>query len=159
MRITIAAVGRMKAGPEREIAERLMARATAIGRANGVTFAFREFSESRASSAESRKGQEAATLLGALPDRAILVALDENGRSMDSRAFAERIGRWRDDGAADLVFALGGPDGHGQALLDRADLRLAFGSMTWPHQIARLLLAEQLYRALTILTGHPYHRD
>jgi 23S rRNA (pseudouridine1915-N3)-methyltransferase len=159
MLITVAAVGRLKDGPEREIFERYLSRATAAGRSLGLTFALREFPESRAATAAARKEQEAALLLQALPAGAVLVALDEGGKSIDSRAFADRVARWRDDGAAALAFALGGPDGHGRTLLDKAALRLAFGAMTWPHQLARMMLAEQLYRTVTILSGHPYHRD
>jgi 23S rRNA (pseudouridine1915-N3)-methyltransferase len=89
----------------------------------------------------------------------VLIALDEGGKNLDSRTFAERIARWRDDGITELALAIGGADGHGPVLLAKANLRLAFGPMTWPHQLARLMLAEQLYRAVTILSGHPYHRD
>ena len=78
---------------------------------------------------------------------------------LDSRGFADRIAAWRDAGTRDVAVAIGGPDGLGSAVLDRADLRLAFGAMTWPHQLVRVMLAEQLYRAVTILSGHPYHRD
>jgi 23S rRNA (pseudouridine1915-N3)-methyltransferase len=85
--------------------------------------------------------------------------LDEHGQTLDSRAFAEKLRKWRDQGAEELVFAIGGTDGHGKAVLDRTELTLAFGPMTWPHQLARLMLWEQLYRAVTILSGHPYHRD
>ena len=85
--------------------------------------------------------------------------LDEHGQALDSRAFAERLGKCRDQGSEEIVFAIGGADGHGKAVLDRADLKLAFGAMTWPHQLVRLMLWEQLYRAVTILSGHPYHRD
>jgi 23S rRNA (pseudouridine1915-N3)-methyltransferase len=159
MLITVAAIGRLKDGPEREIFERYLSRATAGGRSLGLTFALREFPESRAAAATVRKEQEATVLLEALPFGTALVALDEGGRPMDSRTFADRVARWRDDGVASLAFALGGPDGHGRALLDKATLRLAFGAMTWPHQLARIMLAEQLYRAVTILSGHPYHRD
>lgn len=158
MKITIAAVGRLKRGPERELAERLLKRATMVGRNTGLSFEVREIAESRAGSERVRKDQEAAALLAVVPDKAVLVALDENGATMDSRAFAARIGQWRDDGSAELVFAIGGADGHGDALLERSDLQLAFGAMTWPHQIVRLMLAEQLYRSITILLGHPYHR-
>lgn len=159
MNVTIAAVGRMKAGPERELLERYLGRADAAGRKLSLTFAEREIVESRAGDTTRRKTEEAAALLDALPPGAVLVALDEGGRSLDSRALAERIARWRDDGVPELVFALGGPDGHGEALMARAALRLAFGTMTWPHQLARIMLTEQLYRAVTILSGHPYHRD
>jgi 23S rRNA (pseudouridine1915-N3)-methyltransferase len=156
MLITIAAVGKLKAGPERELYDRYVERAAAAGRSLGLTFTTREFTESRAAAAEARKAQEAESLLGA---GGVIVALDERGKTLDSRAFAERLARWRDDGASGLTFALGGPDGHGPALLQKSALRLAFGPMTWPHQLARIMLAEQLYRAVTILSGHPYHRD
>lgn len=159
MKVTIAAVGRLKAGPEREIAARLAARAEAAGRKAGLTFTLREFPESRAGLPERRKTEEAGALLGAIPERAVLVALDEHGKAIDSRAFSERLGRWRDGGVSEVVFAIGGADGLGPAILERSELRLAFGAMTWPHQFVRLMLAEQLYRAVTILSGHPYHRD
>ena len=159
MKITIAAIGRLKAGPEREIAERLLSRAEAAGRKIGVSFTTREFPESRAGSDKARKGQEAAALIAAVPERAVLVALDEHGQTIDSRAFADRLRKWRDGGIQEVVFAIGGAEGHGPAILGRSDLKLALGAMTWPHQFVRLMLAEQLYRAVTILSGHPYHRD
>jgi len=159
MLITVGAIGRLKDGPERELCDRYLSRASAAGRALGLTFALRELAESRAASAPARKEQEAAALIGGLAAGTALVALDEGGKSLDSRAFADRIARWRDDGAGGLAFAIGGPDGHGRALLDKATLRLAFGAMTWPHQLARIMLLEQLYRTVTILSGHPYHRD
>jgi 23S rRNA (pseudouridine1915-N3)-methyltransferase len=158
MKVTIAAIGRLKAGPEREIAERLMARAEATGRKAGLTFALREFPESRAGSSERRKTEEAEALLEAVPERAVLIALDERGKAIDSRAFSGRLEKWRDGAVSEVVFAIGGADGLGTAILERSELRLAFGTMTWPHQFVRLMLAEQLYRAVTILSGHPYHR-
>ena len=84
--------------------------------------------------------------------------MDERGRDLKSRELADRIGRWRDDGVQDLAFAIGGADGLSQAVRDRADLLLAFGRATWPHMLVRAMLAEQIYRAQTILSGHPYHR-
>ena len=90
---------------------------------------------------------------------ALVVALDEHGRQLGSRAFAKKMGQWRDDGMRDVAFLIGGADGHDQAVLDRADLKLSLGEMTWPHMLVRGLLAEQIYRANAILTGHPYHRD
>lgn len=159
MLITVAAIGRLKDGPERELCERYLSRASAAGRALGLTFATRELAESRATSPAARKTQEATALLDALPAGAAVIALDEGGRSVDSRALAERVAHWRDDGIGTLAFVIGGPDGHGQALLDRAALRLAFGAMTWPHQLVRIMVFEQLYRTVTILSGHPYHRD
>lgn len=159
MLITLAAVGRLKAGPDRELYERFAGRIGAAGRGLGLSFNLREISESRAGTASARKDQEAAAILEAAPAGAILVALDEGGRAMESRAFAAHIGNWRDSGGTNVIFAIGGADGHGSAVLERATLRLAFGAMTWPHQLVRIMLAEQLYRAVTILSGHPYHRD
>ncbi len=158
MLITLAAVGRLKAGPERILVDRYLERAGQTGRALGLTVAVRELPESRAGRADERMAQEAAALLALVPEGARLVALDERGETMGSEAFAQRIGGWRDGGQRDVVFAIGGADGHGEVLRQRADHRLAFGAMTWPHQIVRLLLAEQVYRAMTILSGHPYHR-
>lgn len=159
MRITIAAVGRLKAGSERELFERYIARAAAAGRRLGLTPSLREFPEGRASAAATRKDQESAAILAALPERAVLVALDERGSSLSSAALAERIAKWRDAGREDLVFAIGGADGHAPQMSNRADLTLSFGEMTWPHQLVRVMLAEQVYRAVTILSGHPYHRE
>jgi 23S rRNA (pseudouridine1915-N3)-methyltransferase len=159
MKVAVAAIGRLKAGPERLLAERYIERAGEAGRRLGITLSSREFTESRAGSASVRKDQEAAALLGVPQERAMLVALDERGKSIDSRTFAERLANWRDSGTPSVVFAIGGPDGHGPALIARAGLVLAFGSMAWPHQLVRVMLAEQIYRAMTILAGHPYHRD
>jgi 23S rRNA (pseudouridine1915-N3)-methyltransferase len=159
MLITVAAIGKLKAGPERELFDRFLARAAGPGKQVGLTFNEREFPESRAESSGVRKNQEAAAMLTAVPAGAVLAVLDEGGTSMTSTAFAGRIATWRDHGAAGLVLAIGGADGHGAALVAKADLRLAFGAMTWPHRLVRVMLAEQLYRAVTILSGHPYHRS
>jgi len=159
MRITIAAVGRLKAGPERDLTARYLDRIDKAGRAFSLAVTVREFPESRAGSAPARKDQEAAAILAALPAGAVIVALDEGGKALDSRDFAGRIAAWRDGGTEDLAFVIGGADGLGETVLSAATIRLAFGAMTWPHQLVRLMLAEQLYRAVTILSGHPYHRD
>ena len=158
MRVTIAAVGRMKAGPERDLLDRYVDRTAKQGRGLGITrLDLRETSESRSPRAEDRKAEEAAALLDGLAERTAVVALDERGRTMDSDTFAAWIGTRIDEGR-DLAVLIGGADGHGEAVRARADLVLAFGAMTWPHQIVRILAAEQLYRATTILAGHPYHR-
>ncbi len=158
MKVTIGAVGRMKSGPERDLLERYVDRAVKQGRALGITRVdVREIAESRAARAEDRKAEEAAGLLAGLSDDAAVVVLDEHGRTMDSEAFAGFMGT-RIDAARDLAVLIGGADGHGEAVRGRADLLLAFGAMTWPHQIVRILAAEQIYRATTILAGHPYHR-
>ncbi|SDZ74465.1 23S rRNA (pseudouridine1915-N3)-methyltransferase [Rubrimonas cliftonensis] len=110
---------------------------------------------------EDRRGRgvdaEADLLLAAAPEGP-LVALDERGRQLDSPALARLMAAWRDDGARDVAFAIGGADGHGEAVRERAALTLSFGPMVWPHMLARVMLAEQLYRAATILGGGPYHR-
>lgn len=104
------------------------------------------------------KEREGELLLAAVPKGARIVALDETGRSLNSLAFAEVLGGWRDEGVAHAAFLIGGADGHGDQVRAAADLTLSFGTMTWPHLLARAMLAEQLYRATTILAGHPYHR-
>ena len=159
MRIAVFAVGRLKSGPDRLLVERYVDRAVNSGRPLGLDVSLREFAEGRAPRTEDRMAQEAASMLSALPAAARLVLLDEHGPTPTSVDFARAIARRRDDGLPDLVFAIGGADGHGETIRARADETLAFGPMTWPHQLVRLLLAEQLYRATTILSGHPYHRE
>jgi len=105
------------------------------------------------------KAQEASGLLAAIPSGGRLVALDERGRSMTSRAFAEWVGQLRDQGVPAVVFAIGGPDGLDESVRQRADKLLSFGAMTMPHELVRVVLLEQLYRAGAILSGSPYHRD
>ncbi|MDK9696279.1 MAG: 23S rRNA (pseudouridine(1915)-N(3))-methyltransferase RlmH [Siculibacillus sp.] len=158
MRVTIAAVGRMKAGPERELLDRYVDRAGKQGRPLGITrIDIREVIESRAARPEDRRAEEAVALLDGLGERVSVIALDERGRTMGSDAFAAHLGERIAEGR-DLAVVIGGADGHGEAVRARADLVLAFGAMTWPHQIVRILAAEQIYRATTILAGHPYHR-
>lgn len=159
MRIGLFAVGRLKSGPEKELAERYLDRFAKAGPAVGLELArVIEVAESRASHAATRKREEAQALLSALPGEAVLILLDERGKGFGSEEFAERLGQIRDSGKRDLWIAIGGADGLDPSLHDRADLLLNFGRMTWPHQIVRILAAEQLYRAVTILSGHPYHR-
>jgi 23S rRNA (pseudouridine1915-N3)-methyltransferase len=158
MRVTIAAVGRMKAGPEREMVARYLDRAIGGGKPLALTgFDVIELTESRAGSSASRKADEAKALRAALPD-GIVVALDERGKAIGSEAFANQIGRWRDDGRTAASFIIGGADGLDPAFVAAADLVLSFSPLTWPHQLVRIMLAEQLYRTTTILSGHPYHR-
>ena len=158
MRITIAAVGRMKAGPERELVARYLDRAAGSGKPLALTgFDVVELPESRASSSSSRKADEAKALRAALPE-GVIVALDERGKSIGSEAFASQIGRWRDDGRPAASFVIGGADGLEPGFVAAADLVLSFSPMVWPHQLVRIMLAEQLYRTTTILSGHPYHR-
>ncbi len=107
---------------------------------------------------ERRRQAEAELLLAAVPAGAAVVALDERGRDVTSEEFARRLGRWRDEGSRAVAFLVGGPDGLAESALRAADWQLAFGRLTWPHRLARAMLAEQLYRATAILAGHPYHR-
>ena len=159
MRIGLFAIGRLKAGPEKELAARYMDRFAKSGPAIGLEAGrMTEVAESRASNAQTRKREEAALLEKALPDGGVLVLLDERGKTLDSEAFADLIGRFRDAGKRDLMIAIGGADGLDPALHQRADAVLCLGKLTWPHQLVRILIAEQLYRAVTILSGHPYHR-
>ncbi|MFB9953398.1 23S rRNA (pseudouridine(1915)-N(3))-methyltransferase RlmH [Rhizobium puerariae] len=159
MRITLFAVGRLKAGPEKELASRYLDRFAKAGPAVGLELSrLAEIQESRAGNAETRKREEAGALEKTLPEGAILILLDERGKALDSEAFADLIGRYRDNGKRDLMLAIGGADGLDPELRARADIVLNLGSMTWPHQLVRILIAEQLYRAVTILSGHPYHR-
>lgn len=159
MRVAIAAIGRMKQGPERELVARYLDRAKASGKPLALTgFDILEFVESRASSSDARKDEEARVLRAALPE-GIVVALDEHGKSMPSAAFANLLLRWRDDGRPAASFVIGGADGLDPAFSKAADLTLSFSPLTWPHQLVRIMLAEQLYRTTTILSGHPYHRE
>ncbi len=157
MRIDILAVGRMKAGPERELVSRYLDRAIATGRPLGLSgFVVHEASESRASSADARKAEEARALQPI--EGAVRVVLDERGAAPTSEAFADQIAKWRDAGKSAIAFVIGGADGLDHEFMAGADLRLGFSALTWPHQLVRIMLAEQLYRATTILSGHPYHR-
>jgi 23S rRNA (pseudouridine1915-N3)-methyltransferase len=159
MRLLVIAVGRLKQGPERELTERYRERFDDIGRKLGFRgLEIHEIAESRARDAPSRIAEEAAAISAAIPPKSVTVALDERGDSIDSSTFARHLGRWRDDQVANTIFAIGGADGLSPELRRMARLRMAFGSATWPHQMVRVMLLEQVYRAATIMAGHPYHR-
>jgi 23S rRNA (pseudouridine1915-N3)-methyltransferase len=159
MRLVIIAVGRLKQGPERELAERYRERFDDIGRRLGFRDSeVLEIAEGRARDASTRMAEEASAISAAIPEKSVVVALDQRGDNIDSEAFARHLGRWRDDQVANSIFIIGGADGLSPELRRMAKLRLAFGSATWPHQMVRVMLLEQLYRAATILAGHPYHR-
>jgi len=152
MRTHLIAVGRMKSGPERELYGHYSARLNPAP-------LMREVEEKRNLPSAQLKVREGELLLGAVPGGAHVVALDEKGRKLGSQAFAKRLGEWRDDGVRDVAFVIGGADGLDNAVLQRANLVLSLSDMTWPHMLVRGLLAEQLYRAGAILSGHPYHRE
>jgi len=151
VKLTIAAIGRAGRGPERDLYEHYAGRIR-------WPLTLRELEEKRKLSAPEMIKREGELLLAAVPDRAMLVALDRRGKVLDSEGFAARLRRWRDDSVSDVAFLIGGADGHGEAVLERASLVVSFGAMTWPHLLARAMLAEQIYRAQQLLAGHPYHR-
>jgi 23S rRNA (pseudouridine1915-N3)-methyltransferase len=159
MRLMVIAVGRLKDGPERELAERYLKRFDDAGRRIGLRgLELHEIPESKARDAASRIAAEAAAITALIPDKTTVVALDERGKPLDSVAFSAEIGRRRDAAAPALAFLIGGADGLSPELRRTAALILSFGAATWPHQLVRVMLLEQLYRAATILSGHPYHR-
>lgn len=159
MRVMVAAVGRLKAGADRELAERYRDRVAKAGRAVAINdIDVVEVRESPAHEAERRVIEESIAVANIIPDGAVVVLLDRQGENVDSDAFVGRLRAWRDDSRHTVCFVIGGADGLGRALRDRADLVLAFGAATWPHQLVRIMLLEQIYRAVTILSGHPYHR-
>jgi 23S rRNA (pseudouridine1915-N3)-methyltransferase len=159
VRIEICAVGKLRAGPERNLLDDYLARANVAGRNLGVSsLTLTEVEEKRRLEGEALKSAEAVLLKSAVPRGAMIVALDERGRAEPSETFAARMGRWRDDGVSDLAFVIGGADGLAASLRAEAGHVLAFGPMTWPHMLVRVMLAEQIYRAVSILAGHPYHR-
>lgn len=158
MRLSVIAVGRLKDGPERDLCERYRERAVALGRSLSLIGPdIVELPESKARRADERKRDEAASILGK-HGGGLLIAFDERGRSIDSEDFSSRIAAARDGGTAAASFVIGGADGLADDIREKADLILGFGKLTMPHQIVRALALEQIYRAMTIIAGHPYHR-
>jgi len=159
VRLTVLAVGRLKAGPEKTLAEDYRQRAEGLGRKVGISrLAVGEFAESPAATAAQRIAEEARLLQSAMPARAFAIVLDERGQALTSLAFSDLLRRQAEAGTADLVFMIGGPDGHAAETRGRAGLILSLGPMTWPHRLVRVMIAEQIYRAVTIMVNHPYHR-
>ena len=159
MRLIVIAIGRLKQGPERDLAERYRDRFDDIGRKLGFRgLEVYEIPESRARDAATRIGEEAAAISALIPDKSSIIALDERGDTIDSATFARHLGRWRDESVPNAVFLIGGADGLSPDLRRKTKLSVAFGKATWPHQMVRVMLLEQVYRAATILSGHPYHR-
>jgi 23S rRNA (pseudouridine1915-N3)-methyltransferase len=159
LRLQVLCVGRLKAGPERQLVARYGERIGPAGRAAGLgPIDTREIAESSARRPDDRKIDEALRIAALLPEGSTLWALDEKGASLTSEDFARDIAKLRAGGTSALAFAIGGPDGLDESLRQRANRLIAFGAVTLPHQLVRVLLLEQLYRATTILSGHPYHR-
>jgi 23S rRNA (pseudouridine1915-N3)-methyltransferase len=152
MRLTVVAAGRAQdehvVALWKRYAERLK-----------PPLALRVVDDKRRGAPDEVKRREARLLIDALPDGARVVVLDERGKALDSAGLARQLGRWRDQGARDVAFVIGGADGLDRTVIERADIVLSLGPLTWPHQLVRVMLAEQLYRADTILSGHPYHRE
>lgn len=159
MRLVIAAVGRLKGGAERELFVKYRDRFEAAAKRLGVQpVVWHETGESSASGGPKRSTQEGATLLKLARDADFILALDERGQMLSSEAFARLLGRVRDSGVKTAAILIGGADGLSADVLAKACAKVSFGAITLPHQLARIVLAEQLYRAATILAGHPYHR-
>jgi 23S rRNA (pseudouridine1915-N3)-methyltransferase len=159
MRLLVAAIGRLKESPERELVERYRKRAEQIGRRIGFRdVELIEIRESRAQEIGKRKTEESIALANVIPEKSVTIVLDERGDNLDSGTLAAQLRKWRDDGRESAIFVIGGDDGLMPTLRDKATLTLALGAATWPHPLVRVMLFEQIYRALSILSGHPYHR-
>jgi len=156
MRLTITAISRIKAGPERDLIDDYLGRASASGRSIGLGPAEESEIDNRSL---ANKTVESAALAAAVPDGARLCLLDERGKTQSSRAFSKTLCQWRDEGAREAVFVIGGADGLDRSAFRQPDLTLSLGAMVWPHKLVRIMLAEQLYRAVSIASGSPYHRD
>ncbi|MBT3916634.1 MAG: 23S rRNA (pseudouridine(1915)-N(3))-methyltransferase RlmH [Rhodospirillaceae bacterium] len=151
MNLTIAAVGRMKAGAEKSLWDDYAKRLN-------WSLTLKEVEEKKPLKPAQLKIKEAELLLSAVPKGATLVAMDRGGRELASTDLAKKLGAWQDDGISEIAFVIGGSDGLDQTILDKAQLKIAMGAMTWPHLLARVMLIEQIYRAQCILSNHPYHK-
>ncbi len=152
MRLHLIAVGRAKAGPEKALFEHYTSRLT-------WPFTLKEVEEKKKLPPAKLKEREAELLLAAVPKGATIVALDERGREFKSLEFAKKMESWRDNSVGDIVFLIGGADGHGDTIRQKATMLMSLGKSTWPHMLVRPMMVEQIYRAQSILSGHPYHRE
>ncbi len=151
MKFLILAIGKLKGGGHAESFAEYQKRLRGA-------LEVREF-DLRESNPVLLRKKESETLLNAVPEGAYVIACDAAGKPLSSRGFAEKLGRLRENGVKTAAFLIGGADGHTPGLLKKADFALSFGTMTWPHRLARVMLAEQLYRAEAIAAGCPYHRE
>lgn len=159
MHMSVLAVGRLKAGPEKLLTENYSARIEGLGRTAGISkFNIADTVESRGQTAAARRSEEALFFAKALASRTFTVVLDEGGKSLASAGFADFLRRHIDGGTDNLAFLIGGPDGHAPLNREKAGLLFSLGPMTWPHRLVRVMLLEQIYRAVTIMVNHPYHR-
>ena len=160
MRLHVATIGKLKTGPEKMLAADYAFRIESFGKKAGVTaLKIGEWSESALATPKQRMDEEAKVLWAAVPQGATTFILDERGKSHSSEEFAALIRKQADQGIADLVFMLGGPDGHAAETRTKANHLIALGPMTWPHRLARIMVLEQIYRSVTIMVNHPYHRS
>ena len=153
MRITLLCVGKLKSGPERDLVDDYLGRAQRLAPGLGL----RGILEVEVTDGGGRD-REATNLLGKLPKGGMAVRLDEHGPAWSSTELSNRIAVWRDQGVSDLTFLIGGAEGYGASVIDAVPQTLAFGPQTWPHRLVRVMLAEQVYRAATLLAGTPYHK-
>jgi 23S rRNA (pseudouridine1915-N3)-methyltransferase len=151
LKIIIAAAGRFRTGPEKVLYQKYVDRLP-------WSLSLFEVDEKHIKDVKKRRHNEAQKLEKVIPRASTIIALDETGVSLSSEGLAKKLAIWQDQGVRDLVFLIGGAAGHSPDLLKRADLVLSLGAMTWPHILVRVMLAEQLYRASTLISGHPYHR-
>ena len=160
MRLQLLAIGRLKAGPEKTLAQDYQTRLEALGRKAGITrLTVADFAESQGQTAIQRQAEEAKLLTAALAPKAFTLVLDERGKTCSSEAFSQLLQRHLDQGTQDLAFLIGGPDGHSAETRKHAGQLVSLGEMTWPHRLVRIMLLEQIYRAVTIMVNHPYHRS
>ena len=160
MRLQVLGIGRLKAGPEKALAQGYQTRLEGLGRKAGITkLTVTDFAESQGQTASQRQDEEARLLTSALAPKAFTLVLDERGKSMTSEAFSKLLQRHLDQGTPALAFLIGGPDGHSAATRKNAGQVISLSEMTWPHRLVRIMLLEQIYRAVTIMVNHPYHRS
>ena len=160
MRLLVLGIGRLKAGPEKTLSQDYQTRLEGLGRKAGITkLTVTDFAESQSQTASQRQDEETKLLISALTPKAFTLVLDERGKSMTSEAFSKLLQRHLDQGTQDLAFLIGGPDGHSAATRKNAGQLISLSEMTWPHRLLRIMLLEQIYRAVTIMVNHPYHRS
>lgn len=160
MNLKIATIGKLKPGPERQLFDKYMERALSAGRSHHFSIQeTMEFPESKAQSSDERKKQEGDLLIDKIGKDYSLILLDEKGKNLSSRQFSSKLQSYRDDGLPGLCFVIGGPDGLSPHIKKSAAMTISLGLMTLPHGLARIVLAEQIYRSIAIISGHPYHRD
>ena len=160
MRLQVLGIGKLKAGPEKTLADEYQARLEGLGRKAGITkLTVTDFAESQGQTASQRQAEEARRLADALAPKAFTLVLDERGKTFTSKSFSQFLQGHLDQGTPDLAFLIGGPDGHSAETRKHAGQLISLGEMTWPHRLVRIMLLEQIYRAVTIMVNHPYHRS